>query len=111
MGYCIIPRNVGYEGSLYNVASTYKIPNYPHALSPTVCGNHKWAELPETLFCIFLKKMRIAVYQLWFYSNKVEGFTTSRSLRVYILQLPHTHKNMNKLEDLKVLYRLPDLID
>ena len=40
MGSCIIP-NVGCEGSLYNVASTYKIPNYPHALSHTVCGDHK----------------------------------------------------------------------
>ena len=34
MGSCIITNDVC-EGSLYNVAtcSTYKIPNYPHALS------------------------------------------------------------------------------
>ena len=63
MGSCIIP-NVGCEGSLYNVASIYKIPNYPHALSPHCmpCGDHKRTELLETLFCIF-KKMRIAAYQ------------------------------------------------
>ena len=36
---CIIP-NVGCEGSFYNAAGTYKIPNYPHALSSTVCGDH-----------------------------------------------------------------------
>ena len=24
----------------YNVASTYKIPNHPQALSHTVCGDH-----------------------------------------------------------------------
>ena len=40
MGYCIIP-NVGCEGSFCNVASTYKVPNYPDALSHTVCGDHK----------------------------------------------------------------------
>ena len=40
MGSCIIP-NFGCKGSFYNVASTYKIPNYPHALSHTVCGDHK----------------------------------------------------------------------
>ena len=40
MGSCIIP-NVGCEGNLYTVASTFKIPNYPHALSHTVCGDHK----------------------------------------------------------------------
>ena len=53
MGSCII-TNVVCERSLYNVAtcSTYKIPNYPHALSHTVCGDHKWTELLETLFCI-----------------------------------------------------------
>ena len=36
---CIIPN--GCEGSFYNVAATYKIPNYLHALSHTVCGDHK----------------------------------------------------------------------
>ena len=51
IGSCIIP-NVGCEGSLYNVASTYTIPNYPRALSHTVCGDHKRTELLETLFCI-----------------------------------------------------------
>ena len=40
MGSCIIP-NFGCEGSLYNVASTYKIPNYTHSLSHTVCGDQK----------------------------------------------------------------------
>ena len=51
MGSCIIP-NVGCEGSLYNVASAYKIPNYPHAWSHTVSGDHKGTELLETLLCI-----------------------------------------------------------
>ena len=52
MGSCII-SNVGCEVSLYyNVASTYKIPNYPHALSHTVCGDHKLTELLEKLFFI-----------------------------------------------------------
>ena len=46
MGSCIILT------SDVNVASTNKIPNYPHALSHTVCGDHKWTELLETLFCI-----------------------------------------------------------
>ena len=49
--------------------------------------------------------MRIAAYQVRFYSNKVEGFTTSRSLRVFFNYPPplHTHalKHMNKLEDLR----------
>ena len=40
MGSCIIP-NVGGEESPYNVASKYNKPNYPHALSHTVCGDHK----------------------------------------------------------------------
>ena len=40
MGSCI-NSNVGCEGSLYNVASTYKISNYPNALTHTVCGDHK----------------------------------------------------------------------
>ena len=57
MGSCIIP-NVGCEGSLYNVASTYKIPNYPHALSLTVCGDHKLTEMLETLFCILKNAYR-----------------------------------------------------
>ena len=35
---CITP-NLGCEGSFYNVAGTYKIPNYPHAY--TVCGDPK----------------------------------------------------------------------
>ena len=48
---CTIP-NVGREGSFYNVAVTEKIPNYPHAFPHTVCGDHKWIELLETLFCI-----------------------------------------------------------
>ena len=58
--------------------------------------------------------MRIAAYQVRFFSNKVEGFTTSRSLRVFYNYRPPPPprvKHMNKLEDLKVLYRLPDLID
>ena len=54
--------------------STYKIPNYPHALSHSVCGDH---------VVLYLKKMRMAAYQVRFFSNKVEGFTTSRSLRVF----------------------------
>ena len=33
MGYCIMSDVKG--------VSTYKIPNYPHALSHTVCGDHK----------------------------------------------------------------------
>ena len=54
---------------------------------------------------LYLKKMRIAAYQVRFFSNKVEGFTTSRSLRVFY-NYPHTPspvKHMNKLEDLKVM--------
>ena len=41
------------KGIFYNVAGTYKIPNYPHALSHTVCGDHKRTAFLETLFCIF----------------------------------------------------------
>ena len=51
MGSCII-HNVRCEGSLFNVASAFKIPNYPQALSHTVCGDHKGTELLETPFCI-----------------------------------------------------------
>ena len=28
------------EGNFYNVAVTYKIPNYPYAFPETVCGDH-----------------------------------------------------------------------
>ena len=40
--------------------STYKIPNYPHALSHTVCGDQKLTEfnLLETLFCILKNAYR-----------------------------------------------------
>ena len=60
MGSFIIP-NVGCEASLYKVASTYKIPNYPHALSHTVCGNHKFTESLETLYCIFKKCVSLPI--------------------------------------------------
>ena len=44
--------------------------------------------------------------------NNVEGCTTSSSLRVFH-NYPHTLSlmHMRKLEDLKVLWRLPDLLD
>ena len=53
--------------------------------------------------CIVSEKMRIAAYQVRFFSNKVEGFTTSRSLRVFYNYPPPPVKHMNKLEDPKVL--------
>ena len=83
----------------YHVAGTYKIPNYPHALSHTVCGDHKRIYFLETFL------MRIAAYKVLFYSNKVEGFTTSRSLRVFYNYPTHTlpFKHINKQEDLKFL--------
>ena len=87
---CNIP-NVGCEGSLH------KIPYYLVAhifLCPTLCMRRSQTNwFLEMLFCIFN-----ASYQVGFYINKVEGFTTSWSLRVF----PHTFslKHMNKLEDL-----------
>ena len=56
---CIIP-NVGCEGRFYNVAGTYKIPNYPHALSHTVCGDHNRSDFFRNAV-LYLKK-RIAAY-------------------------------------------------
>ena len=38
--------------------STYKIPNYPHVLSNTVCGDHKGTELLETLIFILKNAYR-----------------------------------------------------
>ena len=58
MGSCIIP-NIGCEGSLYNVTSTYKIPNYPHALSNNVCG-----DIARNAVLYLKKKMRIAAYRV-----------------------------------------------
>ena len=54
-GPCIIP-NFGCD--FYNVADTYNIPKCPHALSHTVCGDHKRTDLKKkkkALFCIFFK--------------------------------------------------------
>ena len=57
--------------------------------------------------CFVFKKMRIAAYQVRFFSNKVEAFTTSRSLQVFYNYPapppPPPVKHMNKLEDRKVM--------
>ena len=60
---CII-RDFGCEGCVYNAAGTNKIRKYPHALSHTVCGDHKRADILETLFLLVVFKMRIAAYQV-----------------------------------------------
>ena len=71
-----------------------------HMLCPTL-----YAAITNELNSFVFKKMRIAAYQVLFFSNKVEGFDTSRSLRgFYNYSHPPSHvKHMNKLEDLKVL--------
>ena len=93
MGYCIIP-NVGCEGSLYNVASTYKIPNYPHALSHTVCGDHK---------CFVFKKCVSLPIGYDFIVIRLKGSPHQEVCEYFITTPPPPLKHMNKLEDLKVL--------
>ena len=49
-----------------------------HMLCPTL-----YAAITTRNAVLYFKKMRIAAYQVRFLSNKVEGFTISRSLRVF----------------------------
>ena len=57
------------------------VPNYSYALSYTVCGDHNFL-------------MRIAANQVLFNCNKIEGFTTSRSLREFH-NYPYTHSPLS----------------
>ena len=75
MGYCIIP-NVGCEGSLYIKNTELPTCFVPH------CMRRSQMNLIARNAVSYLKK-RIASYQVRFFSNKVEGFTTLRNLRVF----------------------------
>ena len=83
---CIIP-NDECEGSHFNVASTYKIPNYTHALSHTVCGDHKCTELLETLFCIFISVSLPIRYE--FIVIRLKG-SPHQEVCEYSITTPHT---------------------
>ena len=53
------------KGIFYNVAGTYKIPNYPHALSHTVCGDHKRVAFFRNAVLYFLMRLvSLSIFQV-----------------------------------------------